>query len=41
VEGHVRVFLRRQDNSQVPLHHFVVPLPVPGRNYPRAFFIPQ
>jgi hypothetical protein len=35
VEGYVRVVLtsRRWDHSPVPLHHFVVPLPVRGGIY--------
>ncbi len=50
VEGYGQVVLtyRRQDHSHVPLHHpcGMVPLPVPGRNYPRApwqclYFCPE
>ena len=39
VEGHRQVILppNTRDHSRVPLHHFVVPLPVVGRNafYPQ------
>jgi competence protein ComGC len=31
VEGQVRRY-ETSRNNRVPLHHFVVPLPVPGRN---------
>ena len=38
VEGHRRVVLTSmgQDHRPVPLHHFLVPLPVPGRNEERT-----